>query len=547
MKKSENFFQKLFTGLNFGSSRIPLRSNIWNNGTSGYSRLGSNTGRFFDNERESPLLGNYSVGGTRISSYFERMSEVRGYANLDIVKLCVNFFSDYIVNFLRNDGQQVVTVLNEDSTNNENITERINNILLKDLDVLNFIRDHINDYVYYGTYASMILCDRDSKGHLVFRIEELYNPNSIVIKRVKDKDTGLIKEIFLAIGDDGNLYEIPDNEVMYISNPKLRLQNDLEEGWKEKRYHSPKKGDNKNRDKVIRKESFIASEPLFYSSLIKLKELSTKELLIALITLRDLISPSLFAVPFDKNTPLEAANSLVAKMQKLFTNYGELSSFLTAQFDVTSLIESALVQNVKCYADYNQSMSSKSPLYSTDKLSDKLLDLMQTLDSSRANILSVLGLPTSILDGTSGSKWAVLQQSERANSKVSSFITGIKDSVVSLVCSIYKTIYGTDLDKSLVQLHLFSKTTTEFNAMLNESEAIGSLIQGISGVLTTSLQTLEQSSPLIDPDSFLSYIKNLLKDIDPNTEGLINEDTIKQYIDLLNQKLQAQKEQLGIS
>lgn len=56
MKKQENFFQKLFTGFNFGSSRIPLRSNIWKTGTTGYSRLGTNTGRFFDNDRESPLI-----------------------------------------------------------------------------------------------------------------------------------------------------------------------------------------------------------------------------------------------------------------------------------------------------------------------------------------------------------------------------------------------------------------------------------------------------------------------------------------------------------
>lgn len=55
MKKQENLFQKLFAGLNWGSSRIPLRSNIWKNGNSGYSRLGTNTGRFFDNDRESPL------------------------------------------------------------------------------------------------------------------------------------------------------------------------------------------------------------------------------------------------------------------------------------------------------------------------------------------------------------------------------------------------------------------------------------------------------------------------------------------------------------
>ena len=180
-----------------------------------------------------------------------------------------------------------------------------------------------------------------------------------------------------------------------------------------------------------------------------------------------------------------------------------------------------------------------------DKLTDKLLDLMQNLDYVRNSVLAPLGLPASIMDGTSGSKWSILQQSERANSRVSSFIAGIKDSVISLVCSIYKTLYNEDLDPSLIQLHLFNKTTVQYNNEINEAESISSLVQGISGVITNSLQTLEQSAPLINPEAFLSYIQNLIKDIDPNTESLINEDTIKAYIELLEMKLQAQKDQLG--
>lgn len=59
MKKSENFFEKLFSGLGFtGSSRVPLRSNIFRGGSGsrGYSHIGGTNGaRFFDSERESPL------------------------------------------------------------------------------------------------------------------------------------------------------------------------------------------------------------------------------------------------------------------------------------------------------------------------------------------------------------------------------------------------------------------------------------------------------------------------------------------------------------
>ena len=326
MKKSENFFEKLFSGLGFtGSSRVPLRSNIFRGGpgSRGYSHIGGTNGaRFFDSERESPLLGN-AQPSSRISGYLDRMSELKSYFLLDITKMATNFFSDYVTNFLTKESQQIVTILNEDSTNNESVSERINNILSGDLKLVDYIRDHINDYIFYGGYYSMLLTQRDEQGHLVFRAEELNNPNAVVIKRKKNKD-GIIEEVFLAIGDDGNLYEIPQSEMMYISNPKLRLTNDLEEGWKERNKQQKPKFGNKNtgsenRDKVRKKESYLAAEPLFYSSILKIKELIIKELLISLISLRDLQSPQLLGLQIDKNVPMESANELCFNM--LHQNY----------------------------------------------------------------------------------------------------------------------------------------------------------------------------------------------------------------------------------
>lgn len=62
------------------------------------------------------------------------MAELRSYYLLDITKMATNFFSDYVVNFISQDTQQIVSVLNpEDSTNNEAVTTRLNEILLKDI------------------------------------------------------------------------------------------------------------------------------------------------------------------------------------------------------------------------------------------------------------------------------------------------------------------------------------------------------------------------------------------------------------------------------
>lgn len=550
MKKEESFGQKLFGSFAFGNSRVPLRSNVYSgNGRGGYTPMGQSTARIFDLDRKSPLLGTASPSN-RLSSYYEKVAELRGYQLLDVSKLATNFFADYIVNFLADDsnGSQVCTILDEMGNNDEGVTERINKVLTKDIKIFDYIKDHIQEYVYYGGYFSMLRNKRDEEGHLRFRTEELNDPIAVVVKKKRDSD-GNMKEVFLAKGDDNVIYEIPRTEIVYIASNNLRLENDLAKDWdKNSGYQKPSMSDKKedNRERVLKKESFFANEPLFYSLILKVKELIIKELLVSLISLRDLSSVQIFLLQFDKSIPLETANDLCAKATKLANNTNELATFLTSQFDVVSFIENTLTQSAKFVPDYNSTIGGKNSMLPLDKLSDKLLDIMQTLDQCKANVLGPLGLPSTILDSTSGSKWMVLQQSERANSRVAAFMSGIKDSVTALVCSIYEVMYGKELDPSQVKLHICEKTSVEYNNQINQSESISSLVTGMSTIMTNALQTLDQAGPLLDPEAYLSYIQNLLKDVDPNTESIITEDTIAAYANFAQARLRAQLEQQGI-
>jgi hypothetical protein len=171
---------------------------------------------------------------------------------------------------------------------------------------------------------------------------------------------------------------------------------------------------------------------------------------------------------------------------------------------------------------------------------------MQNLDSCRSSVLNPLGIPSTIMDSTSGSKWTILQQSERANSRITGFMDGIKDSVSNLVCTLYRILYNEDLDPSSIKLHITEKTTVEYNNQINQSESISGLVQGITGIITNSLTTLDQAAPLIDTKSFLGYIQNLIKDIDPNTEPIITEESIKKYVQWMDVSFRAKAEQQGV-
>ena len=553
MAENRNIFQRLFSTFGFASgSRIPIRSNIYGFGAGrgGYNKIGTSTSRIFGGDRKSAILGNYTASNS-ISGWLDRVSELKGYEYIDLVKLSVSFFQDYIVNFLNTSATQVVTILDEEGNEDENKTARINDALLKDLKIFDFIRDHINEVIYYGSYYSMLRTKRDDKGHLRFYAYGLYDPVSVIVKRTFDKDTEELVESYIVKGDDGVAYTVPDDECFYLGSPNMRLKNDLKDKNQfsnpfEKNDEKLRFGDNKNRSHVLQTEYYTAGEPIFYTNILKLKELVVKELLISLLTLRDLCTPSILALMFDKGVPLENAEELCTKVQRMLNSYNDLSAFLTAQFDATSLIENILSQNIRVIPDFNATLQNKG-LINTDKLSDKILELMQSLDQTKQGVLGALGIPGSILDGTIGTKWSILQSSERASEKVHDFMLGINESVSALVQTIHKLMYEESIDPSLIKLHILKKSTVEYNNIQNTLESISGLVNGVTTLITSALQSLDMSMPLIDPESYVTYIHNKIKDIDPDAANLINEDTIKQYIEFTQAKYRAQMEQLGIS
>lgn len=554
MRKDIGFFQKVFGGTWGGSTRVPLRSNVYNRGSSGYQQIGG-TGRWGRGSHESPLLGD-AHPSNRLTGYYSRHDELKTYQLIDVVQLSVNFFADYALNFLKSNAQQAVTIYQEDGTTiDETKTEKINDILLKDLNIFDFIRQHLKDQIFFGQYGSALLKSRDEIGHLKFRLEELYDPTSIVTKRSKDFREGTTKETYICRADDGKIYEIGENDAWILGSDNLRLVNDLEEKKRESGFDLSKTKPSYGKiesgvadamDKILNKESYTTAEPLFYSLILKVKELIVKELLVSLISLRDLSSTQIFLLQFDKSTPLETANELCARTTKLANNTNQLASFITAQFDVISFLEQTMSQPSKFVPDYNASLGNKNAMLPLDKLSDKMIEVMQTLDQCKSAVLNPLGIPTSILDSTSGSKWAILQQSERANSKVTAIMNGIRESVLNLVKKIYFSLYQDDIDPSLIKLHITEKTSVEYNNQINQSESINGLVQGITGILQNALQTVDASAPLIDTKAFMTYIQNLLKDIDPDTESIITEETLEMYVNFAQAKLQAMAEQQGI-
>ena len=86
-----------------------------------------------------------------------------------------------------------------------------------------------------------------------------------------------------------------------LGSINLRLINDLDENYQKKTgseeikpsFGKVGKGES-NLNKVLKQCSYSVGEPLFYSLILKVKELVIKELLVSLISLRDLSSVQIF-------------------------------------------------------------------------------------------------------------------------------------------------------------------------------------------------------------------------------------------------------------
>lgn len=532
-----NELGKLFSAFGSGAlgGRINLKSNIFGGGGSShkYTTIGSPNlygDEDYNNNRNSPTTGNATTDGY-LSTYYRKLSEIKSYEYCDVSEMIVSVFRDYIINFMNKTGD-IVTIKNENGDIDSQRTERINKSLVNDIKISDTIKEHLNEIVYYGGYYFMVDKSRDDTGHIKLTKKDLYDP-IVVVTKTKDYD----KIVYICKGDDGKVYDVPFKEIIRLGSSSMRLKNDMDD-TKNSGWVKPEKRDKEktNREKIQLDEFYSGSKPMYYSITHKVKEYLLKDIIISLLSIKDLVQPLLLSMHFDKGTPLENADLLTKKVEAIINNYSDLSSVLTAQFGITDIID-ALMNNVKIIPDYSSSAANMGTV-ELNKINQKIQEIRMELDNCRDNVMSSMGLSSDIYNNRL-SKWEALKTSERLNSRINSYISGLKSSIVNACRVVSLNLYEEDLDPESVEVHLFSRTTTEYNTMTNSAEVIGTLIQQMSTILEMGLRTLEIAGPLFDQESYLEYLTTTLKNIDPNMETFTSKESIKNYIDLLKAKQQA--------
>lgn len=441
-----------------------------------------------------------SIDERDISVYYTRLKEIERYELTDLSETIVTLYKDYITNSIVMDNSPI-TIKNEKFKKHEQLITK----LFKDLDLVSELFNNLNNFIFYGSHSVNIKYDKKEKRLLK---RDLVNPNSVIPVYEGGK---LVKN--LTLNHEGDVIEIPPFSVIRFGANELHLLDDYNE-----REYSPLE--------ILRDSQFLASKPLYYGMISKVKEYLLKDKLISLLSIKDLIQPLVFLIGVEKTTSSQKATELAQNTERLINNYVDTSSFLTGTFSVNELVN-ALISNVKVLPDFNSALQGMNTL-DLSKLSDKVEGMRAEQDATKEDILNTTGVPLDLFLGRA-SKWEALKTSERLNSKVNTYINIIKTSFQKAAAQLVFLVTEEVIPHTEFAVNIFTKTAIDYNNAINNSEAVTTLMEAVKNIITDA-EEIASKSKIIDPKLYLTMVRERLNDIDTDLGVLMTDDIIEKFL-----------------
>lgn len=464
------------------------------------------------------------VSDRYLSTYYLKLQELSNYESTEITDTVVGLFSDYILSYLKDETNNVVT-LSEDVKDGVLMTDKINEILKK-LNLIEDIKLHLSDYIYYGSYSYCLNWDSHKREFKKLLYE---NANNLVAKYSND---GLSS--FLVQSHNNKVTDVGPDSVIMLGVPTLSLVDDLSDEQKELD-NELRKG---NKDTLYRLKEYRGCKPLFYNVIGKLKQYLLKDQLINLLSLKDLITPLVYTVGYDRNTPVDIATKLSTNIENLINKYSDLSIIMDSNFDLNTLLDQ-ISDNLKIVTDYNSNVANMSAL-DLIKVNDRINELKSDLDNDRNNLLSAVGIPESLFNGDS-TKWDSIKSSQRLSSKVGYYIDGLISSIKLIACTIYSKVTMGEISPDQVKVNIFNSTEVDYNNTVNSAELVASVLDSITNIIDKGKTTVENYVGLIDNDAFIKYIIDKVHQISPECDSWFNENTVKDYLKQLKEQASAEE------
>jgi len=495
-------FEQLIETIKAFSVRTVLRTNI-------ISSPGTAFGSNFSNTSLGNGLRNSSVtdqlsASNLLSTYYLKLQELAQYKVSELTEISLGIYRDYLVEYF-NEGSDIVRI-SDKVPDHERIQARLNKVF-KQLNVVNEIRDHIDDYLYYGSYAFKCMWNQEESRYERFN---LANPTSVIeIDEGKPFPTS-----YLVVSRKGTIYEVSPYSIFYIGNANLNLINDINQKYFDD-----------DEDSLINGLGLSGSMPLYYNNSQKIKEYLLKEQLLSLLSIKDLIQPLLLLLRVDNNTAPDEANKLALNVENLINKYVDITSIMGANFSISELID-ALINNIRVIPDYNSGMGDMNSI-DLSKISNKIQEIRGDQDNTKESILNGLSIPRALYSGES-TKWDAIKSSQRLNSKINRFVKDINGSVKLNAIKFHYLMTNEMLDPEDVSSNLFKKTDADYNAEVNNAEIINNVLDQMDRIMS-KLKDLPQNEYL-DPKAYANYIRQQVLKIDPDLDSSLTDKVVDKFI-----------------
>ena len=466
--------------------------------------------------RRGGLVSSAMLTDKFLSTYYVRMQELRDYEVTELSNIVVGVLKDYMVNYL-NKGD-IITLKGAVEGNKLYLEQCRINKIFKELGIVSELKKHISDIIYNGQYCIRIGWDKEAQRYVKYNLENPYTVVSVI--KNGELDCHLVLSKFMKI------QEVAPYSILRFGKSDLYLINDMRENYQI---------DDKE-DTIVNTFQLVTGSPLYYNLTSKVKEYLLKDQVISLLAIKDLVQPLLLLLRVDKATPIDEVNRLTQTTENMINKYSDISSILSAGFSINDLLDS-LLNNVKVMPDYSSVLGDMSTV-DISKVTNKMMEFRGDQELSRENLLTSLGVPRALFVGDV-SKWEAIKASERLNSKISTYITHLVDSVTEIAANLYYLNTGQKFVIEDIECTLFTKTPVDYNTSIAMVEIMSNIIGSVNQLLD-SAQLLISNNKLIEVEGYYNYVMAKLRVIDPDILEFVSEEQMKILIDEMAKMKQMQ-------
>jgi hypothetical protein len=438
-----------------------------------------------------------------------------------LTKAIIELYSTHVMDAIMSSSLRISNAKEDYNSLTDKMMEDANHFL-DILNIKNFIREHIDDMLYYGKFCYILIIKPDEKK---FIFECPPNPYDFYLIECKN-------ESYLAVYSEKNelLQKNSDNFIFYF-NKKKSVKN-IEGLLNQSEYNNKDSNnivyDYNSIEDLLPQSLYFTGKGILDDNLNLLMSIYLNEFLEDQLNIRDATRKDIIIADIkDPKTPRNDVSDALDDFNETFNNNFLFNGASSSLRSMTAIIATNVIYEGVAVLPGHENYTNFETLDLPD-LSDKKESLANIQISQRHKIFTNKGIPEGMFEGM-GNKWDTLADASRFLTEVSSLLDSVIDFIKSIIIKYINSRYNIDITLSDINLEL-SVTNTISNSKWTRDIGLQSkMFSEVSALLRTIKDDLNIDNLYLDTRKYLESVDDALSVVNPSLQGLILIDkTIKE-------------------